>query len=80
MNTVPQHEGRRVSKEFAKTMLETFDRGLRFMSKEHIEARHILLNECVQTGQMDAELESVFQWVRRDNPDIDPNPNNEEGI
>lgn len=71
-------EGRRVNRQFAQTMRETFDKGARFMSDEHREGRHILLDQCAETGYMSPELEAVFLWTVRDNPNANYRPETRE--
>ena len=64
--------GQRISRAFARTMLEVFQSGERFMDREHIENRYILLDEAIRAGVMSCELQSIYDWTVRDRPDIDP--------
>ena len=69
----------RVNREFAQAMLATFNTGLGFMSPEHIENRYELLDECIRTGYMNHELQSIYDWTQAEQPDISPHFTSSEG-
>ena len=69
----------RVSREFARAMLTVFNTGLRFMNPEHIENRYELLDECIRTGYMNHELQSIYDWTQAEQPNISPHFTSSEG-
>ena len=61
-----------VSKRFAQAMLEVFEANTRFMNQEHIDSQYDLIEEVLKTGQVDPELQAVFNWTVKDRPDLNP--------
>ena len=70
--------GQRISKEFARAMLETFQSRAKFMNPLHIEERNELLDEAVRTGIMSPELQAIYLWTQKERPDLNPHHYDEE--
>ena len=69
-----------VGRAFAQAMLQVFQAGERFMDREFVESRYVLLDEAIRVGVMSPELQPIYDWTVRDRPDVNPHDYSAEEV